>query len=394
MRIILPLVLFILLFNVATTLYIYYTLLRRLHWAVRLFYVLINLGFLVTFGSIMRGLLTGADSLISPNDLTFFTFYYFLFYTPQLVYTLFDLLTRALRDRTRVLTGIGAILASAVAVTMAWGHFYETTNLTVEEYEISSANLPESFDGYRIVQFSDLHISSFHGDSAFIRRLANEINALNPDLVLFTGDLVTVNSKEAEIYLKPLSSIHAPDGVYAVLGNHDYSEYARWPSEAAKAADFQNLKNEISAVGWRLMLDECVSIRRGVDSILLAGIENWGEPPFSAKGDLNRTFAQIQPRADDFTILLSHNPEFWRRIVVPENHPIDLTLAGHTHALQMMFKFQGVNYSPSTFKYTTWGGLYQEGQHQLIVNRGIGSVFYHMRIGASPEISLIQLKSR
>ncbi|MGL4410613.1 MAG: metallophosphoesterase [Bacteroidales bacterium] len=392
LRIIVPLILFILLFNGVTALYVYFSKLRDSNIIIRLAYSLINIIFISCFTIIVYSLLTNNSTFISPDNLTLFSFFYFLFYLPQILYILFELFGKLIRDKTNTIAGIGLICSISMMATMLWGHFFETKNITIETYDISSHDIPYSFDNYKIVQFSDLHISSFNNDTTFIAKLSNTINSLVPDLVVFTGDLVTLNSNEVSPFLGALSSISSKDGIYAVLGNHDYSEYSRWLSDSDKEKDFNNLKNSIKAINWRLLLDESQYLYRGNDSIILSGIENWGEPPFSAHGDLKKTFKYIKPNINDFTILLSHNPEFWRQIVTKENHPIDLTLSGHTHAMQLILKFAGKLYSPSFFKYKYWGGLYSsDTNHQLIVNRGIGNVFYHMRIGAPPEISLIRL---
>ncbi|MGL4992668.1 MAG: metallophosphoesterase [Bacteroidales bacterium] len=290
------------------------------------------------------------------------------------------------------ISGIGLIFSTFIVSTMLWGHIFETKTISIEEYEVSSKKLPYSFNNYRIVQFSDLHISSFNSDQNFISTLSDRINSLNPDLVVFTGDFVTLNSTELTPFIDKLSTIKSKDGIFAVLGNHDYSEYSRWLTPEEKDLDFSNLKSSITSLNWKLLLDESLHIYRETDSIILSGIENWGEAPFSQHGDLNKTFSKIKPDINDFTILLSHNPEFWRQIVSKDKQPIDLTLSGHTHAMQLIVKFAGKYYSPSTLKYKCWGGLYtNESNQHLIVNRGIGNVFYHMRIGAPPEISLIKL---
>ncbi len=250
---------------------------------------------------------------------------------------------------------------------------------------VTSARLPAEFDGFRILQFSDLHAGSFSDQPAFMERLVERINAAQPDMVVFTGDIVNNKSSELDGYIEVLSAIKAPYGVYSVLGNHDYGDYVRWPSVEEKKENLQNLIALQEKMGWQVLVDQHTYIKKDGAAIALIGVENWGEAPFRAYGDLTAAYQGVGK--DLFSVLLSHNPSHWRREVLPDTS-IDLMLAGHTHAMQV--KVAG--FSPASLRYKEWSGLYREGGRYLYVNEGVGSVFVPMRIGAYPELTVIELK--
>lgn len=296
---------------------------------------------------------------------------------------------------------IGLPLGVLVFSMMWWGVFIGRYRIDTVDVTISSPRLPESFDGYRIAQISDLHVGTWNGDTTFVARLVDKVNALKPDLIVFTGDIVNRQADELLPFIKPLSRLSAPDGVLTVLGNHDYGDYVSWDSPGEKEANLDLLKSYQKAMGWQ-MLDNShtfIANEHG-DSIAVIGVGNWGEPPFSQYGDLKKAISTPGPAVelndDNFKILLSHNPEHWNREVSHVSN-IDLTLAGHTHAMQIMFSFGNSKWSPAKFKYEQWGGLYnrenQEGvPTNVYVNIGAGEVGIPMRIGADPEITLFTLK--
>ncbi len=251
------------------------------------------------------------------------------------------------------------------------------------------ADLPEDFDGYKIVQFSDFHVGTYGSDTAFVSEVVDVMNGLGADAIFFTGDIVNRRTGELTPFVKPLSRLHAPDGVYSILGNHDYGDYCTWESDADKAENLEEMKSLQKEMGWELLNNSTVYLREGADSIALVGVENWGEPPFKAYGDLDKAY----PNQSDsvFKILLTHNPMHWvERISGNDTVNIDLALSGHTHAMQMQIG----GWSPSKWRYPTWGGLYgdESGAHKLYVNIGLGTVAIPARIGATPEITLITLK--
>ena len=272
---------------------------------------------------------------------------------------------------------------------LAWtyGTVVERNCFRVKRVEVESCRLPASFDGYRVVHISDMHLNSFAGREKALQRAVDKINALNPDVVLFTGDLVSFGHWELDGMQDILEGVKAKDGVFSVLGNHDYSEYHRWPSKQEQAEAVEMLKRRQRDMGWHLLLNENEPIARGADTISIIGVENIsGDNHFRTYGNLSQA---MQGADGAYKILLSHDPSHWRKEVVGKSD-IDLMLAGHTHAMQVML----LGWSPSAFIYKEWGGLYREGNQSLYVNRGLGQTVFKARIGATPEITLIELKHK
>ncbi len=286
------------------------------------------------------------------------------------------------------LSAAGVVLALGTFLVMWWGALINRNRIAVTDIQVISQRWPQAFDGYRIVQISDLHTGTWGTDTTFMSRLTDRINTLDPDLIVFTGDIVNRRSDEFEPMVSAFGRLRARDGVYAILGNHDYGDYCKWPDEKDHMADRRNLRRLYGLTGHRLLLNETVYLTRGNDSIALIGVENIGEPPFSTYGDL----AKAYPDTGDSMpkILLTHNPAHWTKSI--ENNRdtnIDLTLSGHTHAMQI----QVAGVTPSSIRYKTPWGVYTDTLgHTLNVNRGAGTVGMPMRLGATPEITLITLK--
>lgn len=257
--------------------------------------------------------------------------------------------------------------------------------VSVEPAELRFDRLPESFDGYRIVHLSDFHIGTYVSSPETVSRIVREVNSLHPDLVVFTGDLVNVSPEEAESFIGTLAGIDAHDGVLSVLGNHDYCLYRSYtPPDSPEKALARVVAAE-KAAGWRLLRNEHELVVHGGDSIAVIGVDNAGSGAFPDKSNLSRAIDGLS--ADTFKILLSHDPSHWRREVLPESD-IDLTLSGHTHAMQ----FRIGRLSPSKWLYPEWGGLYEDGMRKLYVSTGIGENI-PFRLGAWPQIVLITLRS-
>lgn len=333
-------------------------------------------------------------------------------YFPKLIFTLFSILggiPRVWKGNTwRIGIWVGLPLAAIIFIAMWWGALFTRNEIEVVNVEISSPKIPNAFDGYRIVQISDLHVGTWGDDTRFISKLCDSINALKPDVIFFTGDIVNRETRELQPFLKVLSGLHAKDGIYSVLGNHDYGDYVDWPTQQEKQENLALLKDWEKQIGWRLLNNESVSLvsdRNEVahpDTIQLIGVENWGEPPFRQYGHLTEAYplskdSAINLNDNHYKILLSHNPEHWLREVVKISN-IDLTLSGHTHAMQIEVRLGKWKWSPSVFRYALWGGLYdgesKTGEKmQIYVNIGAGEVGMPFRIGATPEITLITLKN-
>lgn len=297
---------------------------------------------------------------------------------------------------------IAMFFGVALMAVMWIGAGYTRRHIIVADQTIYSQKLPASFEDYRIVQISDLHVGTWGNDSSFLSKLVTTVNDLQPDMIVFTGDIVNRESGELRPFLNVLKGFKAEDGVYSILGNHDYGDYVDWDTPQQRVENNLRLAGYQRGMGWHLLNNDRVFIHRGNDSIMLLGVENWGEPPFPTYGDLELALPSapggtVHQNDSNFKILLSHNPEHWNRDVA-DNTNIDLTLSGHTHAWQTMIKTGNKRWSPAKYRYTQWGGRYfrknKNGEPtQLYVNIGAGSVGMPARLmSAYPEVTLITLK--
>lgn len=319
---------------------------------------------------------------------------WFSIYIPKLLFVFFDLLASVPlilhRKRLKILDLAGIVIAAAVFIIMWWGALINRYNIDVNRVDVEIEGLPAAFDGYTIAQISDLHVGTYGYDTTYVAEVVDEVNSLSPNMIAFTGDIVNRISSELEPFVGTLSQLKAPDGVYSILGNHDYGDYYNWPSDAQKQANLEHLCNLQKQMGWKMLNNAYDIVRRSNDSIAIIGVENVGDPPFHTYGDLDAAY----PALDDPTtkILLSHNPAHWDNDIqdAPDKN-IALTLSGHTHAMQMCV----FGWSPAAFRYPTWSGLYKDNdKHRLYVNIGIGEVAIPSRIGATPEITLITLRAK
>ena len=251
-------------------------------------------------------------------------------------------------------------------------------------------DLPASFDGFTITQISDVHAGSFTRPNQ-VQKGIDMINAQKSDLFVFTGDLVNNAASEIEPYIGHFSQIKASFGQFSVLGNHDYGDYIKWPSEADKAKNLQQLKNYHAELGFRLLLDEHVELNKNGEKIILVGIENWGLG-FGERGDLEKALTGTS--LNDFKVLLSHDPSHWDAQVKNNPSKIQLALAGHTHGMQFGLEAFGIKWSPVKYRYKHWAGVKSENGRYLNVNRGFGFIGFSGRIGIWPEITVIELKRK
>ncbi len=299
------------------------------------------------------------------------------------------LLVSACFKRKTALRKIFSVLAYLAGLCTLFVLVYGFTGgykkLVKEEFVFVNPGVPKKFSGYRIIQISDFHIGTLINEQKLIERFINEINAENPDLIVFTGDLVNNKSEELKKTKHLLSKLKAKDGVMSVMGNHDYMAYSNWKNDEERQNDVKRLQETEKQMGWTLLLNENKIIRRSADSIAIIGVENDGKPPFPALADLEQ--AQEGIEKGTFSILLSHDPTHWRREVLPATD-IPLTLSGHTHAMQ----FKIGKWSPSAWFYPEWSGAYHENGRTLFVSEGIGEVMLPFRLGAFPQYVVITLK--
>lgn len=272
-------------------------------------------------------------------------------------------------------------------MAMAYGFFFGWRHLIVRRATCYSPLLPKAFDGYKVLQLSDIHIGTYLRNRKFIDKLARTVNAQHADLIVFTGDLVNVSAEEVIPFQHALGEIKAPDGVYSIMGNHDYCEYGEDKSERNIEKNQTVLKYLEGKIGWKLLMNEHVLINKpGSEPIALIGVENISRPPFPDYGDLQKAMKGLPEGM--FKILLSHDPSHWRRGVLNQTD-IALTLSGHTHAGQLRIG----HWSPSKLAYQEWGGKYTENGSMLYVSTGIGGTV-PFRLGAWPEINIITLRVR
>jgi predicted MPP superfamily phosphohydrolase len=251
-------------------------------------------------------------------------------------------------------------------------------------------DLPEAFDGFTITQLSDIHSGSFDNVAAMQKGI-DMARAQKSDLFVFTGDLVNNAAVEIEPYLDRFGSIKAPYGQFSILGNHDYGDYIEWKSPEAKAANLETLKQHHKTLGYRLLLNENVTIEKGGQKISLIGVQNWGRG-FIQMGDLNKALQGV-PK-DAFKVLLSHDPTHWEDHVRYNPANIHLTLSGHTHGAQFGVEIPGFKWSPVKYRYLDWAGLANHNQRYLYVNRGFGFLAFSGRLGIWPEVTVIELRKK
>lgn len=307
---------------------------------------------------------------------------------PKTLFMLFDGIGHLLRwsPLVRTFRIIGMTLAMFSFIILCYGYFVGRHHYVVHQQTFYFMDLPKKFDGYRIAQFSDMHIGTLRdGNEKDARKIVDLINEQKCDVILFTGDLVNHQSTELDGFRRDLNKLKAPDGVYAVMGNHDYSMYLKYPDELDRENDVKELQRREKSYGWTLLLNDHRIIRRGTDSLVIAGVENDGRPPFPSYGDLFKTMKGLKRSC--FTVLMSHDPTHWRRNIIPQTN-IQLTLSGHTHAGQ----FKVFGWSPVAHVYDEWSGAYTEGNQILNVSDGIGAVMFPFRFGAWPEVNVITLK--
>jgi predicted MPP superfamily phosphohydrolase len=249
-------------------------------------------------------------------------------------------------------------------------------------------DLPSNFDGFTITQISDVHAGSFKNPTA-VQKGIELIKAQNSDLFVFTGDLVNNKAEEITPWIDHFKQVKAPYGQFSVLGNHDYGDYVPWRSESEKNANLQRLKEYHEELGYKLLLDEEVTLHKDGQKIVLAGVENWGIG-FGERGDLNKALAGTS--LNDFKILLSHDPSHWDAEVVKHPSKVHLTLSGHTHGMQFGIEAFGIKWSPVKYRYAHWAGITSRNGRYLNINRGFGFLGFSGRIGIWPEITVIELK--
>lgn len=325
----------------------------------------------------------------------------FLFLIPSL---LLEIIQRIFRWREKrgslyyvlekFLKRMAIIIGGLAFMGLFIGSIHWVSKFKTREVNIPVTGLPSELDGFRIVQISDVHLGSWITAKP-IERAVEIINGLQPDVVLFTGDMVNFSAKETIGFENALKKVKAPLGVFAIMGNHDYGDYVPWPDSMAKENDIRLLEDFYHKLGWRLLRNENTVLTVDTSTILLAGVENWSATArFHRYGDMQKTM--LNAPQTDVSILMSHDPTHWEAEVVKQYPRFDLTLSGHTHGMQLGFEGFGIKWSPSKYVYKNWGGLYSKTtadirNMKLYVNLGLGHIAYPGRVGILPEITLLTL---
>jgi uncharacterized protein len=294
---------------------------------------------------------------------------------------------KKIHSGSKIVYRIALALYFTVLAFAIYGFIYQKTDFKIQKIDICFNTLPKSFDGFTIVQISDLHLGSYTENKTF--GLAVEmINDLKPDILFMTGDIINVSYKELLPYSPYFNSINPPYSKFSILGNHDIGDYFSLKHPVNQEILTQKLISTEKDVGFKLLVDTTYYIKKGKDSIAIIGINNCGTFPFKHSGDLHK--AMKNTNKSDFKILLSHDPDEWENEIIHKTN-IDLTLSGHTHAMQLALICGNLKLSPSALKYKYWYGLYNIGKQFLYVNPGLGYSAFSGRIGIRPEITFITL---
>jgi hypothetical protein len=351
------------------------------------------------------------DRTVGQNKQSLFTFGLLLvFYVPKLMLTVFmfgeDLfrLIRGLTNyfvefdnsgtyipaRRKFVSQIALAVAAIPFASLIYGIFEGKYNFKVIKQQVFFPDLPDAFDGFKITQISDIHSGSFDNPEK-IQYAIDLINEQETDLMLFTGDIVNTHAAEMNPWIDMFKKINNPTfGKYSVLGNHDYGEYITWPNKKQKDDNFQAIKDLHQKIDFKLLLNEHTFIEKDTQRIAIVGVENWGKN-FKQAGDLSKASEGLT--AQDFKILLSHDPSHWEYQVKEDEKHFQLTLSGHTHGMQFGIEIPGVfKWSPVQYVYKQWAGLYENLGRYVYVNRGFGFHAYPGRVGIMPEITVLELK--
>lgn len=337
---------------------------------------------------------------------------FLLIYIPKLVLTLFLLTEDIFRlfigayqyftnsetssgflpERRKFISQVSLAIAAIPFSSLIYGILQGRYNYKVLRSTVYFEDLPDEFDGFTLLQLSDIHSGSFDNPEK-IKYGIDLINEQKFDLAVFTGDIVNTHATEMDNWIEVFSQIKKPEfGKYSVLGNHDYGEYVNWPTAKEKEDNFEGIKAIHPKIGFELLLNQNVKLKKGNSEINLVGVENWGRG-FKQVGDLKKASDGL--KKEDFKILLSHDPSHWDLEV--QNNPMNyhLTLSGHTHGMQFGIEIPGIlKWSPVQYVYKHWAGLYKNSNRFLYVNRGFGYHAYPGRVGIWPEITLIELKKK
>jgi hypothetical protein len=333
----------------------------------------------------------------------FFTLF-FVWYIPKFIFTILYLIWWIFTITFRLISGkinahnfnranylffiADVILVVILATLFMYGALFGRSHYIIKKETISFKELPASFDGYTIVQISDIHLGNIRSDKP-IGKMVSMINELSPDMIVFTGDMVNLTAKEAEPFIPEFKKLYPQAAKYSILGNHDFGDYALCYNQVQRQQTIDSLIAIEKRMGFKVMLNSHEVIKRGTDSIILAGVKNWSKKPYHQYGNIKEALKNLPDSG--FVILLSHDPEHWDEEVAGRTN-IPLTLSGHTHGGQLGFEFGSCKWSVYSLKEDLWAGLFVRHNQYLYINQGLGAIGLLARIGIWPEITLITLK--
>lgn len=298
-------------------------------------------------------------------------------------------------SRLDFLKNLSFVLGAFVFGIMSWGVIFGRFNFKKHRLDLKLNKWPQALNGLKIIQISDLHLGSFDSTKP-IQEVVEIINKEEPDLIVFTGDLVNNLHWEADEFIPYLSKLKAKYGKYSILGNHDYGDYLGIDKRTESGrkqwqSNFDKILKTHKAMGFDLLLNENREIQISEHEFNLIGVENWGAGRFAKYGDLNKAIKGLNP--ERCNILLSHDPSHWEHEVLKHPFPIELQLSGHTHGMQFGIDLKNFKWSPVKYRYPQWAGLYSSENKHIYVNRGLGHIGYSGRIGIYPEISILNIFS-
>ena len=368
--------------------FIFINLLIIINFIIQIIFKNFSVYFLYSLGLVMV-------SFIFQISIVAILFFEDIFRLPLWVYRIFNNGTSVslnyIPQRRLFISQLSILLASIPASALFLGMLRGKYNYKVIKHQLSFNRLPKDFNGFKIAHISDFHCGSFDNREKLTYGI-NLINKQKPDIILFTGDMVNNIADEILPWKSLISSLNAPYGKYAVLGNHDYGDYNSWNDDEEKVKNFKKLIALQNEMGFKLLNNKSEIIKINRSTIDLIGVENWGSG-FKQKGNLDIALANTKP--NDFKILMSHDPTHWKEKVLTHKQHIDLTLSGHTHGMQFGIEIPGIiKWSPAKYRYKHWAGIYQELNQVINVNRGFGFLAYPGRVGIYPEITLITLQNK
>ncbi len=294
-------------------------------------------------------------------------------------------------SRRKIISQIALGIAAVPFFSTIYGILKGKYDYRVHKVSLYFKDLPSAFNGFKLVQLSDIHAGSFDNRDA-VQKGIRLTNAQQGDLFLFTGDLVNNKAEEMYPWIEDFKQLKGKYGSFSILGNHDYGDYIKWENESEKSENLEKLKEVHKKLGYHLMLNETIYIEKEGAKIALIGVENWGKKGFVKHGDLDKAVESVDNKL--FKILLSHDPSHWEAVTLNHDKFIHLTLSGHTHGMQFGIEIPGFKWSPSQYIYKQWAGLYKHAEKYIYVNRGFGFLGFPGRVGILPEITVIELRKK